>query len=522
MRRAGVVVLALLTLLPMAVVVVHAVVHLGRQPLFSGDYAFLELSTRSASRGQALLGAYSRFGWDHPGPLAFYWYAPFYVLAGQHPEGLGLGALILNVVCLGGVVAIARRVGGHLCGWGAAGVVLLFLRISGLSWLDRPWNPVAIIAPVAVVGVLGAAAVAGRRWALPLMVLAASFAVQTHVGTVPAVGAMTVGLLALTAWRWRTAKVAAGRPILAAAVVAVVVWTLPVYEQLTDRPGNITEMVRFTRKTPVGHHSLGQVLGRTGEQLTLSRLGLIPHVLASNPTPAPISGRQLTLVIALALGVAVALWRNVRRQRWFPAGLCVAGLCGSAGVIIGCSRVVGKLYGHVSLSATAVGLILWLAVVTTVATEIEAIPKRSRARRPLRVAGRLAALGLVGLSIYLAQHAPKVGLFAPGPGDPVRVRAVDRVRRETRHARSVLIDPLQNDAVSTSALFANQLERHGVVVHSRRSREYEFGRERRADGCEDLRLVVTAPGGVAPPTGSRSVATLGRFSISVVHLRPDC
>jgi hypothetical protein len=41
-----------------------------------GDLAVIELSVRNALRGHPLLGPYSRFGWDHPGPALFYLLAP--------------------------------------------------------------------------------------------------------------------------------------------------------------------------------------------------------------------------------------------------------------------------------------------------------------------------------------------------------------------------------------------------------------------------------------------------------------
>jgi len=44
----------------------------------SDDLAVAELYTLRASRGQQLVGSYSRFRFHHPGPAQFYFLAPFY------------------------------------------------------------------------------------------------------------------------------------------------------------------------------------------------------------------------------------------------------------------------------------------------------------------------------------------------------------------------------------------------------------------------------------------------------------
>src|SRR5262249_25524372 len=61
------------------------------------DRALIELYTIHAAHGDQLLGAYSQYGWYHPGPLLFYVLAPFYVSAGRTEYGLRLGALVINL-----------------------------------------------------------------------------------------------------------------------------------------------------------------------------------------------------------------------------------------------------------------------------------------------------------------------------------------------------------------------------------------------------------------------------------------
>jgi hypothetical protein len=48
------------------------------------DAAIIELDVRNALDGGQLLGPYSRFGWNHPGPAYFYLLGPAYWLSAPH------------------------------------------------------------------------------------------------------------------------------------------------------------------------------------------------------------------------------------------------------------------------------------------------------------------------------------------------------------------------------------------------------------------------------------------------------
>ena len=51
-------------------------------------------------RGLQAVGAYSRFGWHHPGPALFYLLAPFYLLGGSTEVALSAGAISINLISL--------------------------------------------------------------------------------------------------------------------------------------------------------------------------------------------------------------------------------------------------------------------------------------------------------------------------------------------------------------------------------------------------------------------------------------
>jgi len=64
------------------------------------DIAVTELYVELATRGDLLLGPYSRFGWHHPGPLFFYLVAPFYALGGHQAAAMYAVALAINISAL--------------------------------------------------------------------------------------------------------------------------------------------------------------------------------------------------------------------------------------------------------------------------------------------------------------------------------------------------------------------------------------------------------------------------------------
>ncbi|MGZ4701029.1 MAG: hypothetical protein ACXV98_07445, partial [Ilumatobacteraceae bacterium] len=63
-----------------------------------GDIALIELRTRDVLTAHPpLVGAYSRYGWSHPGPAEFYLFAVPYRLFGGDARALRLTALLFNI-----------------------------------------------------------------------------------------------------------------------------------------------------------------------------------------------------------------------------------------------------------------------------------------------------------------------------------------------------------------------------------------------------------------------------------------
>ncbi|MFN8039982.1 MAG: hypothetical protein U0Q07_12300 [Acidimicrobiales bacterium] len=146
-----------------------------------------------------LVGAYSRFGFNHPGPLGAYVLAPLWAARPQAGSVLAAGALVNGVAAVA-AVAVVRRRAGTLPALGVAAMVLVLARSLGPVLVRDPWNPWLPVLPFLLFVVAVWAMATGSRWSLPLAVGAGSFVVQEHVGYVPVVAVLGVwGVVALAA-----------------------------------------------------------------------------------------------------------------------------------------------------------------------------------------------------------------------------------------------------------------------------------------------------------------------------------
>src|SRR5918994_1999717 len=61
-----------------------------------GDTAITSITTLRAARGELATGAYSRFRWNHPGPVFYQLLTPLYKLSGYREISSKWTVLILN------------------------------------------------------------------------------------------------------------------------------------------------------------------------------------------------------------------------------------------------------------------------------------------------------------------------------------------------------------------------------------------------------------------------------------------
>ena len=322
-----------------------------------GDPAVIESYTWMASRGALTLGPYSRFQWHHPGPLYFFWMAPFYLLSGSRPAGLNAGALVLNLAALAVVtMVVARRAASDL-GIAVTALVALF------AWRVMPiftsaWNPhVAVFALIALI-IATAEVVAGATSMLPAVAALASLIGQSHVGLLPP--AIVLGGIAAVAAvvRWQN-----GRALIATAIVLLLVWLPTIIEQLTGRPGNVSQLWTFFVKESHRGQRFPVALSTWSSMLNGVLWPDFSIAVGSRVRPGPRWVQPAAF--AQVLGLAVACVLALRSRRRFEGALAGLLLCVSILALWSATRIDGAIFDHEVFWMSAVG-VLNLAVVVAV------------------------------------------------------------------------------------------------------------------------------------------------------------
>ena len=129
-----------------------------------------------------------------------------------------------------------------------AAVIAVLVRGFGLSVLTQPWNPYMPLLAWLVILLAAWAVLDGDDTMLIPLVVAASFAAQTHIPYLLMAGA--IGLLAvavvLVGWWRRRSDGATARPpdsVLITVGVFGVLWLAPVVDQVRRDPGNIRRLL---------------------------------------------------------------------------------------------------------------------------------------------------------------------------------------------------------------------------------------------------------------------------------------
>jgi hypothetical protein len=349
-----------ITLVPFAVAFVA--LFTGRRGRIApyGDTAVLELSVREVGEHVLLLGPYSRYHWHHPGPLLFDWLAIPYRLLGSYTHGLNQGALLTAAVAIGVIGWVAHRRGGStLVAW-AMVVIGLFAWAVGPDVLRSAWNPWITVLPLFGVIALAWNAACGELWSYPVAVAGGSFVVESHVGyagvTLAVLGGAAL-VVVVTAVRhtvtWRQVGVVG----LVSIGVLGLLWSPPLYQEVRDTRGNLTELRQFFADAKPDH-DVGD-----GVEVTMQELGVVPAQLGTLDTGDAQNDRPGTWTGAItlaALGAAVA----IAALRRCTSALYLAGLVSLAilAAIWSVAHVVGAIDGYLVLWIAATGGAAWLAL----------------------------------------------------------------------------------------------------------------------------------------------------------------
>jgi hypothetical protein len=318
------------------------------------DTATTSIYTLRAAHGELATGAYSRFGWHHPGPLLYQLLAPGYVLSGHREVSLKWTMLVLNVAVLAAWLTVLRRRAPLLSVGAMIAIAPLILWEQRL--LFWPWNPVAPLLGLALAIALAAHIAAGGTRSLPWLCATVSFLVQAHVGLAPMGVALTAWALVAVIRQWMGAtsanvRATVRRSVIIAVVVAAVLWAVPIGDSLAHAPGNLGAIAAWS-----ANHHQGIEWRRAAEIVATELIAPFDRsrelITGTVPASAPV------WVLALALGqwvfLSVLALRSRRSGDGFVAGL--SGICaiGIGVALLSVHSIEGDLYDH---------QILWIGVI---------------------------------------------------------------------------------------------------------------------------------------------------------------
>lgn len=330
-----------------------------------GDAATTSIYAKRAITGDLLVGAYSRFDWNHPGPLLYQFLAPFYALSGYREISLKWAALLLHLATIGAIVGVVRRRSPLLAVSLAMTLTLLIWREPRLQF--STWNPIVPVLPLLLAAVLGAAVAEGSLMKMPALVATLSFVVQSHIGlAVPAAAIVIVTtVLMMIHGRSSGARASNWRPALAAtAVTIVVVWSMPAYAELHEPRPNLAAIAEFFHHASYQPPSALPALAILGAQL----LGpLLPAWPAVNPTmtasisPLTVGGPLVEFVLLVAGGLLAR-----RAGHGYIGALALISAAVSLSGLVAIRAIAGEIFDYLILWQSAIGM-LNLATIMAVA-----------------------------------------------------------------------------------------------------------------------------------------------------------
>lgn len=367
------------------------------------DLAHTEMRVRDVwSAHPPLIGLPGRIGTlsqqgSHPGPMSFWALWPFYELFGGSSWALQVSTVVLDLGAVALTLWMARRRGGPVLLLAMAAVVAVLVGFYGPYILTEPWNPYLpvlwwMVFLVAVWSVLD-----DDLAMLPFVVLAGSFCVQTHISYVGLVAGLGVLALAGAAWSVAsrrtdpTVRRDALRWGLVSVGLGIVLWVLPVYQQLTGRQPNLSLIYEHFTDPPESPVGLG-----TGARLFFVHLDPW-KLLAGHDT---MTGSLVPGAVFLVVWVSSVLGAWRARVRALVRLDVVIGASLVLG-LVSMSRIFGVLWYYLVLWSWGVTTLMVLAIgwsVTALVTRNESADRRARSER----------VGLVALAVFTAVT---LGLF---------------------------------------------------------------------------------------------------------------
>lgn len=366
----------------------------------AGDLSVIRLRALDVGTSNTpLVGPYSRFQWNHPGPSLSFAFAPWVRLFGSSGVGILIGAFVANLAAMFGAVWVARR-SSKVLFFLTSIVLAAFALLEQPGELFNPWNPYVVVLPTFAALIAAWGTVRGDRVAAVVLVISASFAIQGHIGTAPlSVLALLIGgggllyAIARSADEERRGFV---KTSLIAAGAMFVCWIPPLLDQFFGT-GNLARLVRF--QFTAGEPSAGMRFAL--DQLT--RLLTFPPGRQVGFNLDVGAGPVVPWMAIMLLAATVVAWKRGWHDRlqltllaWLS--IVVTGLA--------LSGIKGIAFPYVFRWSWAMVLVVWIAcawVGVSLLLEFATVRRWFTAGASLVLAGLLGSLLIFGVSFQTLQ-----------------------------------------------------------------------------------------------------------------------
>ena len=399
---------------------------LSRGVVLDGDQAVFAMQAHDAATGGfPTMGLYSWNGWNHPGPVAFYVYAPFDWLS----DGAAWGTLLATgawsmatMVLVGWLASRLRGSVGPASGEGRIdsgyrhqtfpdSLVATCLAIQLATWIAvggvgviDPWTP-NLAASLVVPFLLAAWGMAeGDRGATYAAVILGAIAPQLHVGYSALVGVCGAAALVI-GWRHKSPRVEPPSgtnegqrlscPTVAkATTVGVVLWLPVIVDVVTSRTGNLSELARYFRSGTPPPAGIGE-----GLRIMAGEISPVPTwITGPRPQGLFLEARQSSLV--WLTGLVLLVGAALIRRRSSPLIIAAFALVTAT---ISCAQLRGFRYHYLVYWRAP---IILLAVVAAIGT---LIVKHGRSIEAIAGVALVAALVAATWSTGRADQVTRYG-----------------------------------------------------------------------------------------------------------------
>ena len=333
----------------------------------SGDWAVLTMRVEDVGRHTPLVGPYSRFGWNHPGPL-MYWLLAFpYHLFGDRPEALLAAAATLNALTVAALSAVAWRRGRLPLVALTMAATAILIHAMGPAMIRDPWNPFITLLPLALTVFLVWSVIEGDFWMWPPLAFLVSFELQSHIGYLPMLAMLGVSVFAI-AWRRKSFNTLLPTStkqrwwVLGLSSAVVIGCWLPVLLDQVAGTGNLGAIAHYFLTNGDSPAGFGTAFHVAADQLRFPSAPWLGRSELAGLDGALLGSGLAALVVPI-LSMAGSLWLAVRMRVLAALRLQLVVIATALGGLIATARVTGPLFDWVVRWWWVIASLWWLSII---------------------------------------------------------------------------------------------------------------------------------------------------------------